>query len=87
MYAIPDGNTNPKCKKRDIVGTIGEGEWSGYCVDWRYITRDRHWVMVRDTHRTNLRGGWVFMRLRSFEQNRSMWKAYDERGTCSSIGA
>ena len=87
VYAIPDGNTNPKCKKRDIVDTIGEGEWSGYCVDWRYITRDRDWVMVRDTHRTNLRGGWVFMRLRSFEQNRSLWKAYDERGTCNSIGA
>jgi hypothetical protein len=61
--------------------------YSGYCVDWRYVTRDRHWVMVRDTHRSIKRGGWVFIPVGAFDPDRSKWKRLNERGTCNQIGA
>jgi hypothetical protein len=82
VYAIPDGRTLTKCKDKDIIKTVDPG----YCVDWRYVTRDRRWVMVRDTSRNNNRAGWVFMPITSFRRDRGTWSYYNH-GTCNQVGS
>jgi hypothetical protein len=74
----PRWQTRDRCRPENVIRTITDEQASGYCVDWRYVTRDRRWVMVRDTHRTIQRGGWVFMPLSSFEPDREKWPAYGE---------
>ena len=77
VYVIPSGTTRDGCAREDVVRTLNQSsEWSGYCVNWRYVTRDRKWVMVRDPRRLN-RGGWVFIRLGSLASNRGTWPSYD----------
>jgi hypothetical protein len=83
VFVIPDGNTQPSCRSEDVIRTLNtQAEWSGYCVNWRYVTRDRQWVMVRDPRTLN-RGGWVFIRLSALNPDRGTWMAYDKRGTCT----
>ena len=87
VYSIPDGQTIEHCNEKDVIRRLNQqSEWSGYCVNWRYVTKDRRWVMVRDTHRPIERGGWVYMNISAFAPNRTQWPAYDERGTCNQEG-
>lgn len=70
---------------------------AGYCIDWRYITRDGNWVMVADTHRDIQRGGWGFIRRGAFAKGRTKdftagvnngaWPGITERGTCNNPAA
>ncbi len=78
---LSSGLTRVTCKPNDVVRNLDtQSEWSGYCVNWRYVTRDHKWLMVRDTRDIHY-GGWVFMPLKSFDSDRSKWHSYYE-GTC-----
>jgi hypothetical protein len=80
---LPAGNTKDDCDPADTIRTLNtEHEWSGYCVAWRYVTKDRKWVMVRDP-RNMITGGWVFIRLSSLAKDRSSWPVYDTPGRSS----
>ncbi len=77
---LPDPTTTrPTCKDADIIKRLGGNEWKGYCVDWRYVTKDGRWVLARDTTagRDVVDGGWVFMPRSSFAQDRGSWPAFD----------
>lgn len=86
--------TSAKCAEKDVVKRLTKrSEWSGYCVDWRYVTRDRRWVMVRDTSRDISRAGWVFVPRSALAADRGTWPAYRTyeggpgRGTCNQEGS
>jgi hypothetical protein len=83
VYVLPDGNTRSSCKDEDVIRNLNTtSEWSGHCVNWRYVTKDRQWVMVRDPRDIHY-GGWVFIRISSLAANRGTWPSYYERGgTC-----
>ncbi|MBA2717446.1 MAG: fibronectin type III domain-containing protein [Propionibacteriales bacterium] len=91
---LPDASsTRASCGDGDVIKRLGGDEWKGYCVDWRYVTKDGRWVLVRDTTagRDVIDGGWVFMPRSSFAQDRGSWPAFDVgvigrgggRGTCN----
>jgi len=82
VFVLPDGNTRSSCRSQDVIRTLDtKAEWGRYCVNWRYVTRDRQWVMVRDPRTLN-RGGWAYIKLTALDADRGRWPAYDERGTC-----
>jgi hypothetical protein len=58
VYVLPDGNTRSSCKQEDVIRNLNTtSEWSGHCVNWRYVTKDRQWVMVRDPRDIHYGGG------------------------------
>jgi len=73
---------------RRSIGALG----AGTCVNWRYLTKDGNFVVVRLSDRKLNRGGWVFIdtnafskaRLRDFKPNENTggWPGFYERGTC-----
>jgi YD repeat-containing protein len=83
VYVLPNGQTRSSCKSEDVIRNLDtSSEWSGYCVNWRYVTKDRQWVMVRDTRDIHY-GGWVFIRISALAHDRTTWPSYEERGgTC-----
>jgi hypothetical protein len=72
-----DGDTRG-CKPEDVIRQVVP---AGTCVNWRYVTKDRQWVMVRDPQRPIQRGGWVFIPETAFEPDRDLWPSYGT-GTC-----
>jgi hypothetical protein len=72
-----DGGTRG-CKPEDVIRQVLP---AGTCVNWRYVTKDRQWVMVRDPQRPIQRGGWVFIPESAFEPDRDLWPSYGT-GTC-----
>jgi YD repeat-containing protein len=83
VYMLPKGETRSSCKREDIIRDLDQqSEWSGYCVNWRYVTKDRQWVMVRDPREAHY-GGWVYIRISALAKDRTTWPSYEERGgTC-----
>jgi hypothetical protein len=79
VYVVPDGtSTSSQCAQKDIVRNLNtSSEWGNYCVSWRYVTRDRQWVLVRDQRAIN-RGGWVYIRTSALPAQRTQWHAYDD---------
>jgi hypothetical protein len=83
VYAIPDGKTIKTCHNEDVVRYLANrDDWSGYCVNWRYVTRDRRWVMVRDTNRSINRGGWVFISTSALPRDRATWGGKGKNEHC-----
>jgi hypothetical protein len=80
---LPDGDTQSSCKQQDVVDNLDQdSEWRGHCVNWRYVTKDRQWVMVREPGDIHY-GKWVFIRISALAKDRTTWPSYDERGgTC-----
>jgi hypothetical protein len=78
-----DGKTTKNCRSQDVIRNLeSRSEWEGYCVNWRYVTRDRRWVMVRDTNRLDTRGVWVFIRASSLDRDRSKWGGIGKNDHC-----
>lgn len=60
VYPTPTEGEPQRCT--EVVRTIPSQVVSaGYRVGWRYVTKGRKFVMVRDTNYHNLDGGWVFV--------------------------
>ncbi len=76
------GTTDPTCAQKNVIRNLDKrSEWSGYCVNWRYVTKDKQWVMVRD-NREIYRGGWVFIKPDALTADRENWPGINDRGTC-----
>jgi hypothetical protein len=50
------GQTSPRCINR--LGYLK----NAHCVEWRYITKDGRWAMVKVRSRPDPEGSWVFIR-------------------------
>jgi len=57
---------------------------AGYCVEWRYVTRDGRWVMAKDRFVPNEQGSWVFIERSSFPGDLESNPAYQGQVACSS---
>lgn len=83
VFVLPDGKTTKNCRSQDVIRDLNSrSEWEGYCVNWRYVTKDRRWVMVRDTNRVDTRGVWVFIRASALDRNRANWGGMGENEHC-----
>jgi hypothetical protein len=61
VYPVPDGNTEGCSSPKERLRTIAAGDSSGYCVEWRYVTKDQQYVMVRDRHFRNSQDSRLFI--------------------------
>jgi hypothetical protein len=84
MYAnvdlTPDGNTSTSG-----VHALGllPATW---CVEWRYITKDGRWAMVKVRSRPNGSASWVFIKASALVQPASLLpdvNTYPKGGTCA----
>lgn len=66
---LSQGHTRNECRAKDQLGTLAAGR----CVQWRYVTFDRRWVMVRMPGRDIRDGAWAFVRARALPADRSTW--------------
>ncbi len=83
VFVLPEGKTIKNCRDQDVVRDLDQrSESEGYCVNWRYVTKDRRWVMVRDTNRSINRGGWVFIKASALPSNRATWGGMGKNEHC-----
>lgn len=72
---LPPTRTSDPALRRCPDSDVDEGEQvgelqAGACVEWRYITADSSWVMVKDRQPHDSRDSWVFIDRRAISPNR-----------------
>ena len=79
---LPTGSTVSECASKNLLQNITS--WSGVCVNWRYVTRDHRWTMVRfpSSQKSLKQAGWAFIKTSALDPDRRNWPTYYERGTC-----
>jgi hypothetical protein len=55
---------------------------AGYCVEWRYVTRDGRWVMAKDRSVADIDGSWAFMERSSFVADLETNSLYQQEDAC-----
>jgi hypothetical protein len=55
---------------------------AGYCVEWRYVTRDGRWVMAKDRNVADIDGTWTFMERSAFPADLETNPAYQGQTAC-----
>lgn len=68
VYPAPSGNTQD-CGSANSWRSYARGA----CVEWRYVTKNNDFVMVKDRSRPNFQGSWLFLPRSAFAANFNDW--------------